>query len=785
MLTLPLSRLQHPREVVRQFTPNWFTATMGTGILALALNQFPLAVPGLKSLGEGLWLVNIGAFVLFTLLYSARWVFFFHGAKRIFQHSVMCMFFGAIPMGLATIINGFLAFGTAHWGDESVHIADTLWWLDAAMALACAWLVPYLMFTRQDHRLENMTAVWLLPIVAAEVAAASGGLLIGHLEPGVSAARILLVSYVLWGMSVLPATGILTILFLRMALHKLPKRDMAVSSWLSLGPIGTGALGLMLLGEQAPRVLIGAQMVGIASAASGLGVVGAAILWGFGLWWLALALLITLRYLREGLPFNMGWWAFTFPMGVYSVATLTLGRMTGISLFEVLGAGFVVMLAAFWLVVFGRTLYGGYHGHLFVSPCLSDGTGLRMAPATSADIQLRQSRNMEAIGTVAGGIAHDFNNILGAILGYGELAQNAAAPEDSVMRRYLDNVMHAAGRAKALVERILAFGRSGEGERGPINVQAVIEETLELLAASLTPGVRLNQWMQAGDAAIAGDATQLHRVAMNLCTNALQAMEHGGVLDVTLDRADVAQDRRLSHGNLAPGAYVRLCVSDTGSGIPPQVLDRMFDPFFTTKRVGEGSGLGLSLVHGIVADLGGAIDVCTAVGRGTSFTIWLPTSGEAAAPTDEVEAGLPRGEGQAVVIVDDEKPLVALAEEMLAKLGYEPIGFCSSEAALEAFRKTPQRFDIVLTDETMPELVGIDLAREMRLLRPDTPIVLMSGYNGLQLDERTRAAGIREVLRKPLQSKDLANCLGRVLRIRGLSASGEAPPVRRGATGTV
>jgi len=149
---------------------------------------------------------------------------------------------------------------------------------------------------------------------------------------------------------------------------------MAVSSWLSLGPIATGALGLLLLGEQAPRVLIGAQMVGIGRAASGLGVFGAAILWGFGLWWLMLTLLITLRYVREGLPFNMGWWAFTFPIDVYSVATLTLGRMTGVSLFEGLGAAFVVMLAAFWLVVFGRTLYGGYHGHLFVAPCLADGT---------------------------------------------------------------------------------------------------------------------------------------------------------------------------------------------------------------------------------------------------------------------------------------------------------------------------------------------------------------------------------------------------------------------------
>jgi len=376
---------------------------------------------------------------------------------------------------------------------------------------------------------------------------------------------------------------------------------------------------------------------------------------------------------------------------------------------------------------------------------------------------LRQSQKMEAMGTLAGGIAHDFNNILGAILGYGELAQKDVA-EGSVARRHLDQVMHAGGRAKALVERILTFSRSGLGERVPVHVQSVIEETLDMLAASLPAVVRLAKELEAGDAAVVGDATQLHQVVMNLCTNASQAMEHGGVLEVSLDRAEVAQNSRLSHGNLAPGTYVRLCVSDTGSGIPPHVLDRMFDPFFTTKEAGEGTGLGLSLVHSIVTDLGGAIDVRTTVGRGTTFTIWLPTAGEVSARSTEVTTELPRGDGQTVMIVDDEKPLVTLAEEILAELGYEPIGFNSSPAALEAFREAPRRFDIVLTDETMPELIGTDLAREIALLRPDIPIVLMSGYSGPQLLERARAVGVREVLRKPLQSKDIAECFGRVLR---------------------
>jgi PAS domain S-box-containing protein len=378
------------------------------------------------------------------------------------------------------------------------------------------------------------------------------------------------------------------------------------------------------------------------------------------------------------------------------------------------------------------------------------------------EVQLRQSQKMEAMGTLAGGIAHDFNNILGAILGYGELAQQAVAPGSDV-RRFVDNVMQAGNRAKSLVDRILAFSRSGVSELVQINVQAVVAETLELLAAaSLAPGVRLETRLAAGSAAIIGDATQLHQVAMNLFTNALHAMENGGLLAVGLDREKVAQELRLSHGTLPPGDYVRLCVSDTGSGIPSEVLERMFDPFFTTKGPGEGTGLGLSLVHGIVADLGGAIDVTTAIARGTTFEIWLPCTGEAAVPANDLTPSLPRGHGQTILIVDNEDPLVALAEETLAELGYEPIGFSSSIAALQAFRAAPQRFDAVLSDESMPELTGIELAREMALLRPDLPIVLMSGFGGAQLHERALAAGIGELLRKPLQRRDLAECLQRI-----------------------
>jgi PAS domain S-box-containing protein len=378
------------------------------------------------------------------------------------------------------------------------------------------------------------------------------------------------------------------------------------------------------------------------------------------------------------------------------------------------------------------------------------------------EAQLRESQKMEAMGTLAGGIAHDFNNILGAILGYGELAQQASG-EGSRVRRHLDQVMQAAGRAKALVERILAFSRSGLAEREPVHVQSVVNETLELLAASLPPAVRLERGLQAGDAAVVGDATQLHQVVMNLCTNAMHAMSGGGVLSVILDRVEAASPRAISHGALSARPYVRLTVSDTGSGIAPAVLERMFDPFFTTKAVGRGTGLGLSLVHGIVGDLGGAIDVATKPDEGTTFAIWLPLAGETTRRFPEAAREAPRGSGETVMIVDDEPALVALAEEMLAELGYEPAGFESSVAALQVFRADPQRFDLVLTDEAMPEVTGSELAREIRRLRAELPVVLMSGYGGAPLAARAAAAGVREVLRKPLHSRDLAESLARAL----------------------
>ncbi|ACB96080.1 TDT family transporter [Beijerinckia indica] len=360
----------NPRGIVRQFTPNWFTVTMGTGVLALALNQFPIAIFGLHQIGMALWLLNIGLFVLFSFLYAARWIFFFHEARLIFRHSVTSMFFGAIPMGLLTIVNGFLAFGIPLWGQAAVSIAHILWWASAFMAVLCGSIIPFLMFTRQDHSMEKMTAIWLLPIVAAGVAASSGGLLAPYLSDP-EAFQIIMVSYALWAYSVPLAMSILVILVLRLMLHKLPGKDMAASGWLALGPIGTGSLGLLLLGGDAPHVFSAAGLPGIGEIAYGLGIIGGTILWGYGLWWLLLAMLKTAHYLREGMPFNMGWWGFTFPLGVYSLATLNLARTTHLALFSLCGGAFVIMLALFWIIVAARTARGAWNGVLFVAPCLT------------------------------------------------------------------------------------------------------------------------------------------------------------------------------------------------------------------------------------------------------------------------------------------------------------------------------------------------------------------------------------------------------------------------------
>ena len=377
---------------------------------------------------------------------------------------------------------------------------------------------------------------------------------------------------------------------------------------------------------------------------------------------------------------------------------------------------------------------------------------------------LQKAHRLEAMGTLAGGIAHDFNNILGAILGYGEMALRDIGVATR-LRRDLDAIMTAGERGRALVDRVLAFSRSGVGERVAVHVENVVREVLDLLSAKLPETIDLDANLTAGNAALLGDPTQVHQVVMNLAANAAQAMPAGGVLSVSLRVERIVASRAASIGALDTGEYLVLRVADTGTGMTPEVSARIFEPFFTTKEAGSGTGLGLSLVHGIVSQVGGAIDVASSVGKGSAFTVYLPCSGDAADDDKETDLALPRGNGQRVLVVDDEEPLVDLATRTLEDLGYLPEGFTSSQAALAAFRAAPRHFDAVITDERMPGMSGSTLIREMRSIRSAIPVVLMSGYTGSGLAGRAREAGADEVLKKPLLAQDLATSLARVLRL--------------------
>jgi signal transduction histidine kinase/ActR/RegA family two-component response regulator len=387
------------------------------------------------------------------------------------------------------------------------------------------------------------------------------------------------------------------------------------------------------------------------------------------------------------------------------------------------------------------------------------------AEREALESELQHAQRMEAIGTLAGGVAHNFNNILGAILGYGEMALDAL-PADSRPRRYIQQVMIAGQRGKGVVDQILAFSRRGEHEQRSTRMQTVVGEAVDLLRASLPATLAIRLQLEADDAAVLGDPTQLQQVVVNLATNAAQTMQGRGTLAIALDTVDLAADLALSHGTLVAGRYVRLTVSDAGQGMDDATLERIFEPFFTTKAADSGTGLGLSTVHGIVANHGGAINVRSRPGAGSAFEVYLAQTETSAASGEQAEAPTPRGRGETVLLVDDETPLVLLGEEMLAALGYEPVGFDSSAKGLAAFRADPDRFDLVLTDEIMPGMTGTQLAVALHRIRPELPIVLMTGHGGPPQAHRLRAAGICEVLRKPLSSADIASALARHLTRR-------------------
>ncbi len=387
----------------------------------------------------------------------------------------------------------------------------------------------------------------------------------------------------------------------------------------------------------------------------------------------------------------------------------------------------------------------------------------RTAAQMALQTQMSRANKLESLGELAGGVAHDFNNVLAAIVGFGEMAQDAAAP-GSAQARHLDKVLGAALRGKALVERILSFGRGGGCASTVFELEPIVAEVLALLAATLRPGVVLERRLEAPGKLLRGDPTQAFEVVMNLCTNAMQAMPQGGMVRVQLARQQVATRRVLSHTQLSAGPYLVLTVSDQGNGITPEVMERLFEPFFTTRGAESGTGLGLAVVHGVVAEFGGAIDVQSKPGQGARFTLYFPECTDAPGPLRPPAMPALAGTGQALLVVDDEPTLVALALEMFTSLGYQPVGFTDPLEALQTLRAQPQRFAAVVTDEVMPGLTGIQLTEAIRQFAPTLPILMVSGYGGASLAQRAAAAGVSRLLTKPLQREELARAMALLLQ---------------------
>jgi len=382
--------------------------------------------------------------------------------------------------------------------------------------------------------------------------------------------------------------------------------------------------------------------------------------------------------------------------------------------------------------------------------------------------QLHQSQKMEAIGTLAGGIAHDFNNILAAIIGHCELALMDLEKESKLSSR-VQEILNAGNRAKELVRQILTFSRQEEHTQRPVNIQGIIDETLNLLRASLPSSIEIRLNVDTLVPSVLADPTQLHQVLMNLCTNAAQAMSNKtGVLEIGLASVEVDLDFANAHPNLKKGPHVRLVVSDTGSGMDRATVERIFEPFFTTKPPGSGTGLGLSVVHGIVKKLEGVITVDSEIGNGTTFSIYLPSHSHEAPLPSEVSYAVLEGNGEHILFVDDEESLVSLAKSMLERLGYRVTTKTSSLESLEAFTAQPRAFDLVITDQTMPHMSGTELAQRLLEIRPELPVIMATGFTTGLNPEKAHALGIREFLFKPTTVQSLTEAIQRALsgRIR-------------------
>lgn len=386
------------------------------------------------------------------------------------------------------------------------------------------------------------------------------------------------------------------------------------------------------------------------------------------------------------------------------------------------------------------------------------------AERASLQEQLRHAQKLETIGTLAGGIAHDFNNILGPILGYTQMSLEETTP-DSVIRGWLENVQKAAYRAKELVQQILVFGRRDSQEYKPVKIQLIAREALRLVRASLPTTIEIQQDICGDCPAVLADPTQVHQVVINLCTNAKHAMqEYGGILTLSLKTVTVNAEMAGIHANLRIGKYVCLTVSDTGHGMDRMTMERMFEPFFTTRKPGEGTGLGLSVVHGIVMGHDGEITASSKVGEGTEFSVYLPAVESDLETAEEmVKTGaVPKGT-EHILLVDDEESMIVMGRVMLEQLGYRVTTFTDSAKALHLFREEPRLFDLVLTDQTMPQFTGTVLSREMKAIRPGLPVIVMSGFSESIDTDNIGKYNIEAYLPKPFNTYTLGTLVREVL----------------------
>ena len=376
---------------------------------------------------------------------------------------------------------------------------------------------------------------------------------------------------------------------------------------------------------------------------------------------------------------------------------------------------------------------------------------------------LRLAQKMEAIGTLAGGIAHDINNILFPIIGYTEMVRKSMADDDP-QRRKLDSVLVSADRAKDLVQQILSFSRQREESRIALQIAPIVKETLRLLRASIPSTIEISQTIEMSSHQVMADPTQIHQVLMNLCTNAYHAMrEKGGVLSVVVKEVEVTERDIRSRVDRQPGYYTRISISDTGCGMERSTLERIYDPYFTTKAPGEGTGLGLFLVHGIVKSHDGFIDVYSEAGMGTKFQIYLPIAEAGAEGTQSLPADVAMPGTGHILLIDDEEAITAMLKDLLEDLGYCVTISNSSVDALSLFRANPGAYDLVITDQTMPHLTGIELAKSMTQLRAEIPVILCSGFCDLMTDEESRALGIRRIVTKPVLCNEFSFIVRRVL----------------------